>query len=60
MKLIELEEEEDQKLADMEATNMGEGDDNSNLYEEEESYVQEICEKKRPCRMWGGRSSSIR
>ena len=44
-----MEEEEAQRLAEMEADNMsgGGGGDDSDLYEVEEAEVQEICERKR-------------
>ena len=45
LKLIKLEEEEAQQLAEMEAANMG--GDNSNLYEEEEAFVLEIRDTNR-------------
>ena len=55
LKLIKLEEEEAHQIADTEAA-YTEYDD-SNLDEEEEADVQEICKKKRTMRNVGGRIS---
>ena len=48
-----MEEEEAQQLADMEAANMGWGDDDINLYKEEEADVQEIRDRDRTTRNVG-------
>ena len=46
-------EEEAQQLAKMEVADMGGGEDNIDLYEEEEAAVQEICKRKRTMRNVG-------
>ena len=56
MKLRELEEEDAQKFTEMEAADMGGGDDDSNLDKEEDAALQEICERKRTTRNVGGKN----
>ena len=49
----EYEEEEAQKLADMEADDMGRGVDDIDIYEVEEAAMQEIHKRKRTMRNVG-------